>query len=295
MCKRFFERQKVDEIGFYSVKLQKVLIYLAVFNLLGLLAGLTNWFSALIEVILLYVAFHGSYKRKHGPLRAYVCINISFLILGVILGIAALMFYGSHVIPSDEIVTPMNDLKPVKNNTDMQDLHAPFMNIRPLNNDTNNDNQTHPIDIIPSSPSITHATGAYIALWFLVALSQILVFILKIVSIIMAARLARMIIAYNLVHLAHPSPVPSKIQTPPSPPTTPYIPMQQFPQNSNMYPQNSNMYPQPMYVPVVINGQPNGQPQQFIYPNPYFVPQSMYTPPQSMYTPMAPPQSNEKN
>jgi len=276
MCKRFFEKQRVDEVGFYSVKLQKVLLYLAVFNLLGLLAGLTNWLSALVEVLLLWVAFSGAYKRRHGPLRAYVCINISFMILGIILGVATLMFYGSHVdtVPSQDLNIPMENLRPVQNGSDVQEP----MDIKPLSNETVPTN-TSIIDIHPLPTE--NISGAYIAVWFLLAVSEILVFILKIVSIIMAARLARMIIAYNSLHLAHPlSEFPTRTEVSPTP-TTPYMPMQPFPQTPTMY-------PQPMYVPVVINGQPNGQPQQFLYPNPYFVPQAMYTP-------MAPPQSNDKN
>jgi len=281
MCKRFFEKQRVDEIGFYSVRLQKVVLYLAIFNLLGLLAGLTHWISALIEVILLWVAFHGAYKRRHRPLRAYVCINITFMILGAIFLITALMFYGAEMHhrgeDGDEEAVPLQDLTPAANNSasDLTDLKTPLTDLKSANGTT--PDNTNLTDL---HPAVRHVSGAYIALWFLVALAQILVFILKIISIVMAARLARMICTYNCLLLSHPT---SKPETPS--PSSNYIPMQPVQQQQ----QTPNpMYPQPMYVPVVINGQPNGQPQQFMYPNPYFVPQAMYTP-------MAPPQTNDKN
>lgn len=281
MCKRFFENQRVDEIGFYSVKLQKVLIALAFFNLLGLLAGVNSWFGALIEIILLWVAFHGAHKRKHRPLRAYVCVNITFMILGLIFMLGALMVYNtnSDVMYEDE---PVMEINPSQNNTEMQNINTPLMDLHPANNASNSDNSTIPSLDIPSSSSYDSVSGAYVTLYILFAIAQILVLVLKFMSIVMAARLARMICAYNCLHLSHPTPSPSSKAEEVSPSPS-YFPMQPVPQQPNQ-----PMYPQPMYVPVVINGQPNGQPQQFVYPSPYFVPQSMYTP-------YAPTQSNDKN
>jgi uncharacterized membrane protein len=275
MCvRRFFEKQRVDEIGFYSVRLQKVLLYLAIFNLLGLLAGLNSWIGALIEVLLLWIAFHGAYKRRARPLRAYVCINITLMIMGVIFLLTALMFFNTQ---DDKQNYPILDLNPPPSNnkTDLLDLQPPPANVTaPSQNNTNTDFK----DIeVPDA----HLSGGLIALYLMVIVCQIIVFIMKMISIVMAARLARMICTYNCLQLS--SHTCNKPETPSPSPSNSYIPMQPIqPQSS------APMYPQPMYVPVVINGQPNGQPQQFVYPNPYFVPQAMYTP-------MAPPQSNDKN
>jgi len=264
MC-RFFERQRIDEIGIYSVKLQKVLIALAIFNLLGWFStGLLNWIGVLIEFILLYVAFYGSYKRRHRPLRAYVCINITFFVLGLIFVLLAIVFM-HHKTNPDGALAPAQDLKQPPNT---------LMDLRPINVNTNL------TDInIPTNPSTSHS-GPMFLIIILAFVVSLLIFALKIASIIMAMRLARMICCDHARQLAHPRSDSSpnvayqpmqQIQPPMQQPMQPMPPMQQ-PMQQPMPP----MY-QPMYIPMVVNGQP-GQHQQYVYPNPYFIPQAMYTP-----------------
>jgi len=264
MCKRFFDKQRVDEIGFYSVRLQKVLIALAIFNLIGICTGgFANWLGVLLEFVLLWVAFYGSYKRKHRPLRAYVCVNITMMILTVVFLVIALVYAG-HVEYEDEV-----DAEELTNPSDIQDLYAPNNNtaLMDLNTPSNSTN----INIGGDEDYMRPGAGFLVVYLFAVLVSAF-VFVLKVVSIIMAARLARMICGYQCRQLSHPTA-----------PVTPR-PVESFPAPAYQ-PMFQPHMQQPMYVPVVINGQPNGQPQQFMYGNPYFVPQAMYTP----MTPIAPP------
>jgi len=227
---------------------------------LALLAGgLANWLGVAVEVILLYVAFYGAYKRKHRPLRAYVCINILFMVVSAVFLVMALVYMGAH---SQKDSVPLDLI--YENNTN----NDGFLPLKPV--DANNtDTPSNHITIAPSP--------AFFVVSILVVIATALVFVLKVLSIIMAARLARLICAYNCSHLSHPIVTPRECpsinNSHPIPPPA-YSPMQQVPM------QQVPMY-QPMYMPVVVNGQPNGQNQQFVYP--YFVPQGMYTP-------MAPPQ-----
>jgi len=272
-CRRFFENQRVDEIGFYSVKLQKVLIALIVFHLISLLFGVfSNWLSILVELVLFWICFYGAYKRNHKPLRAYVCINVALMILGVIVFICAIIFVSavhndSEPVDVIDITVPDNDT-----NSDMVDL------LPPINNGTD---ITGMINIIPAVVTRPNVPTEFFIVYVLIVFLSALVLVLKLVSIIMAMRLARMICEYNRIHLSHPEVCHKE---PTQPQQSSYIPLNQMPQEQGQPP----MYPQmPMYFPVVVN-QPNGQPQ-YMYPNPYFVPQAMYTP-------MAPNQpENNKN
>jgi hypothetical protein len=273
-CRRFFEKQRVDEIGYYSVRLQHVLIVLAIFNLLGIfLGGFANWFAVLVEFLLLGLAFYGAYKRNHRPLRAYVCINLTMIILSLVLVLFLVVFSTSHPEMADHTSpSPLEIHKPDNvantNNSDIQNLQTPLTNLHAPQNATDIDNDE-------GDSEESYPTPAFFAIYLVAVVISALVFVLKIVSIVMALRLARMICGFQCRQLSHPI---SRSETIPSPAYQPMYPP--TPQQPNMY--------QPMYVPVVINGQPNGQPQQFIYPNPYFVPQAMYTP-------MAPPaHSNDK-
>jgi len=280
MCKRFFEKQRVDEIGYYSVRLQKVLIALAIFNLLGIFTGgIANWFGLLLEFILLWVAFFGAYKRQHRPLRAYVCINLTMMVLTVVFLVIALVYaghveYESDEIESEDLTHPsdMQDLYAPNNNTDLMDLKTP-VNSTDINVNIGFDDNFRP------------GAGFFVVYLFAVLVSAF-VFVLKFVSIVMAARLARMVCGYQCRQLSHPT-APFATRPVESFPTPAYQPMFQPNMQQPMFQPNMQ---QPMYVPVVINGQPNGQPQQFMYPNPYFVPQAMYTP----MTPIAPPAQNDR-
>jgi len=279
-CRRFFENQKVDEIGIYSVKLQKILITLIVLNLLGLFAGaFSNWLNIIVELVLLWVCFYGAYKRKHRALRAYVCINITFMILAIVFLLVAVVFFSTQPVPQES--SPM-EVEPAKNN-DMMDVKPVSKNADGMMDISNSNNNITDL-VPPTKPS--HNSGPIFVFWILVVFISALVFVLKLVSIIMSVRLARMICQFNYIHLSHPVCNNNIQEAPRETPPPAYTPMQQHPMQQHPMQQHP-MY-QPMYVPVVVNGQPNGQPQQFVYPNPYFVPQAMYTP-------MAPPQNNDKN
>jgi hypothetical protein len=261
MCLRnFFARQKVDEIGIYSVKLQKILIVLMVFNTLSLfLGGFSSLLGFLIEFILLWVCFIGAVKRSQRHLRAYVCINITIMIITIVVFFALIIMATSAHPKTDEPQSGIAD----------PNQPAPTANPNARRDDIPNNTPSNTTIPTPTDPSVAHGlTPREIAIAFFLIFSSIFVMILKVASMVMALRLARMICAYNLQHLSHPTtyqPVPQKEE------------QLQQPNFIPMTPQGA--YAQPMFVPVVINGQPNGQPQQFIYPNPYFVPINSYTPP----------------
>jgi len=91
---RFFEKQKVDEIGIASVKLQKFLIPLMVISVLGFFSSAGFLFSV-VSLGLYTVCFYGAYKRRVNFLRFYYLFHIAAAILVVLILAIALVAAGS--------------------------------------------------------------------------------------------------------------------------------------------------------------------------------------------------------
>jgi len=61
---KFFENQKIDEIGILGVKLQKILIFLSIVNLVAFIQfSLFGFIAGLSMQIILGMGLYGSYKR----------------------------------------------------------------------------------------------------------------------------------------------------------------------------------------------------------------------------------------
>jgi len=106
--KRFFAAQQIDEIGFHSVRLQRLILSLFLIQvILAILFG--SWLSTIIASIILFMGFYGAVKRKSCLLKTYACINIFLFILGFLSIIAGLVMYTNfknHV--CDNIGAPSN-------------------------------------------------------------------------------------------------------------------------------------------------------------------------------------------
>jgi len=83
---RFFEKQKVDQIGVTSVALQKILLFFMILSLLSLFNG------GLISYVLCAIGFLGAYKRHPGLLRTYYVVSIALIVAVFILSIVAVAY-----------------------------------------------------------------------------------------------------------------------------------------------------------------------------------------------------------
>jgi len=80
---KFFQNQKVDQVGITAVSLQKILIFLMILSLFSLFNG------GFLSFILCMIGFVGAYRRSPGLLTAYFTISISLIILGAIIGLGS--------------------------------------------------------------------------------------------------------------------------------------------------------------------------------------------------------------
>jgi len=80
---KFFDKQKVDQIGVTSVALQKILVFLLLLSLFTLFNG------GLLSFILCLIGFIGAYKRHTGLLRAYVTISVALIIIAFVFALIA--------------------------------------------------------------------------------------------------------------------------------------------------------------------------------------------------------------
>jgi len=265
---KFFEKQKVDEIGYLGVKLQKVLLFLCFVAALGFLDfAVITWVLSLLTLALLFTGFWGSYKRNATLLRIYVTINV-VLITFMLVTVAVSMIYLSLYPPQDsnnpldgsasdngmpassklmslyhpaakqirsDGTNDFKELLPVgtpessaDSNTQLTDLTKPNQN-------------SMPTDLKPQDYTTQN-------IWFFLSLLvSLIIFAYKIASIVMAARMARMLREKQVLNLAHP-----------------------------MKRESQPAAPEPQYVYIPMNVQPfqptPGAPsfqQQPIYYNPY--------------------------
>jgi hypothetical protein len=75
---KFFQKQKVDQVGVTSVALQKILVVLMLLSIFTLFNG------GLISFLLCLIGFIGAYKRHTGLLRAYVSISVALIIIAFV-------------------------------------------------------------------------------------------------------------------------------------------------------------------------------------------------------------------
>jgi len=282
---RFFERQKIDEIGIKAVKLQKVLIALAIFTSLGFLQlNIVSIIITLSSLTLLYIGFRGAHKRNERLLRIYYTITLALFLIGIVI---VFLFFSFGTItdePSDSnFVIPLPE---GNSSTDPIPVATPQTDSGSSNNDEGSN--TPLLDLNPSdsnsnsnSNSTTGSYSAHLSLFTILGLvAFVFVFVvlfLKISSIVLSCRIVRMLRVEQTRNLAHPMfskkqqesihtqepllsnnqdfvPVPIYIQMPIQPNSYPYYPQNNVSVNGNApsgVPIYYNPYLQPSFVPYV--------------------------------------------
>jgi hypothetical protein len=183
----FFDAQRVDEIGYASVGLQKVLIWLMLVNVLNYLTLSVGWWLiATIELLILFIGFRGAVQRNRRALNTYVCINITIFIVFVLFPIlSAITFSARGDAGEDDILVAGEN----KTNTIPQ--YYP-------NNTELAPNSTVNVDIL-----ITESQVPWALILFMWVFSLI-VFIVKVYSVILASKVSKMIKAKETFELEHP-------------------------------------------------------------------------------------------
>jgi len=278
---KFFEQQKIDDIGILGVKLQKILIFLSIVNLVSFIqVSVVTLVCGLSMQVILASAFYGAYKRRIGLLRFYVAINIILIIIAAIaIGISLSgptrdYDSGDSDVSQNSVPSiPLSNPKPLTLSTPNSAILSLNPPIQPIQQPTQ---QSSPIGLLPlSSPkpldlhiiyddtdSATYGDESSICLFSIGLLVFCLViFALKLASILMCAKMARMLMTQRATNLAHPvvkAPTQMNAVTPPI---------------------HAPQHPQVMYIPInmaqSMNSNMYGPYMQSIYPmyNPYLQPQ----------------------
>jgi preprotein translocase subunit SecG len=80
---KFFNQQKVDQIGVTSVSLQKILLFLMILSLFTIFNG------GFLSFLICLIGFIGAYRRSSGMLTAYFSISIILIVLCSIIAISS--------------------------------------------------------------------------------------------------------------------------------------------------------------------------------------------------------------
>jgi len=264
---RFFERQKVDEIGILGVKLQKLLIFFMFINVLTMLSGSLNFLWGLVTMIILYCGFVGAYKRRPRLLQVYFTINVLLIVLTFVMILLSLSISATHKNHVETMeVDPAPQAYPV-NSTVSNDGTRPSAALTPLTPAPKKDpngNVATPVDVqpIPKTDVPTEeqhvqkkVSGAAIAVWVVLFVFGLIIFALKISTLVLASKMIKMLKERQAHNLAHPIPMmvkkPAQTQTPQPPAFQPimYIPMPMQPNGNGAAP----FQPMAMYNPYMSN------------------------------------------
>lgn len=96
---RFFKNQNLDEAGIVGITLQKLLIFFMVLDGAAFFFGF-SLFSSFMSLLFHFVVFMGVYRRRTGVLLLYVIFHVVFFILAafaLILVVSSLMYLSSEV------------------------------------------------------------------------------------------------------------------------------------------------------------------------------------------------------
>jgi len=264
---KFFEKQKIDEIGTVGVRLQKIIIFLAVITATGYLhCGLASAISTTLALVLFYIGFYGSYKRRENCLRFYFVVNVMLIVFACVLVIASLFYVSGEQDDGlrNSSKGELMDLK--KGNGDLLPVDPPKTPGIPSDapsNSSSTPSSPPPMDLSPPS-----YTGVSLILTILLFTAILVIVALKIQSLVLAAKMAKMLRATRIQNLAHP--VVRKPSPQPSPVPFPY------PHHHHHHQGINN--PEASYQPVVyipISLPPQQQQQPFVF-NPFMMQQSPY-------------------
>jgi len=267
---KFFERQKVDEIGIIGVRLQKILLFFMILNLfmffstnfLSILAGLFNF-------TILYCGFVGAYKRRERLIQVYFTVTVLMIALSFVMVLLSVSFAASHdhneAEGSDSHPIPMPMEIVPQNGTENTPIQTPVAQPKTgnpgspsevpggSNAPSSSGSSASDVKPVPQSPPVVSAqpltkvtvNPLALVLSFIVTL---ILFFLKITSLVLASRMIRMLKERQAHNLQHPIAMTPR-KTAPQP-----------------------MYQPVMYIPLPVQPNANGAPFQSMMYNPYVTP-----------------------
>jgi len=264
---KFFERQKVDEIGIIGVRLQKILLFFMILNLfmffstnfLSLLAGLFNF-------TILYCGFVGAYKRRERLIQVYFTVTVLMIVMSFVVVLLSVSFAASldredgdeaHPIPmpfvpqnatENLVLTPV--AQPKTGGNPGSPSEVPGGSNAPLPGSSGSSGSSvvdvKPVPTVVVQPHQMTVSPVALILSFVLSL---LLFFLKITSLVLASRMIRMLKERQAHNLQHPIAMTTR-KTAPQP-----------------------MYQPVMYIPVPVQPNTNGMAQfQSMMYNPYVTP-----------------------
>lgn len=267
---KFFEKQKIDEIGIASVKLQKFLIALMVIAVVSAFIGMDFLVSG-FTLILYSLCFFGAYKRRINYLRFYYWFHIVVGIIFIGAIIIGFISFSSQANDNQDLNTTQT---PSSGNSTQPDT---YYNSRSESGTGGSDDTASQDLQAPNNTSIdiqssqSTSSAPFVAVLFVVIVG-IIIMTLKIATVVMAFRLAKMLRAQTMVNLEHPvRPRVAPINAPS--PNVMYTPVPAQAQ------QNVYMYP---YNPYLAQQQQQQYLQQQYFMNPYINP---VAPPQHQLEP----------
>jgi len=201
----------VDEIGLVGVKLQKILLFLGLVNIFNLLhrGGLL---LALVAFIILYIGFFGALKRRERMLRFYYVFNVVLLVFAFVGALFLVFFFMAVAAKPDSQMDEgpgIDNFSPLNSTSESNATSLVVPNAAPLHPTFHPMNET---DTNLNATSLTFNNNRmtedgnheFPARFILCWVFGIVVFALKITSIVLAGRMARMLRERNLHNLAHP-------------------------------------------------------------------------------------------
>jgi hypothetical protein len=210
----FFEKQKVDAIGYMGVSLQKSVLFLIIVTMVGS-AATGSLLSGLLGSAFLFIAFWGAYKRRTCLLAIYFWVNVICAILGLIAAIALIMVVPAYTYDDNSSSGTMSaEASPhvMSHISRMASVFggyhpSPPSNstagpiIPPTNNNTTTNTNTNTTIISDNSfegsweSNSSVNIGALVAISFVAVVVSVLVLFFKIYSVILAWKLRKLILA----------------------------------------------------------------------------------------------------
>lgn len=259
----FFNRQAIDEIGVRSVKLQKIILFLMIVNFCGyFIFNLLTWLLTTFTLSVLIVGFCGAYRRSDVHLRFYGGASIALVMLGLVVGIMMISITPDQ--PDQSDMQPKRGAIPDPNNAMPLRQPNPTPDMLPLH-DPNSPALSLNTPQVPQDPQVEPQPKVRVGVVILSSFALIfglVVFALKLASIVMAFRIAHMLrmekVALTSSNVLNQEPAIQEEM------------VHQGPMSMGL--------PQIVYVPVPMNPQ-QGLPTPFAFPqqgqpmffNPYLV------------------------
>jgi len=242
----FFEKQKYDDAGIIGVKIQKLLVVLMIARIVAYLfswnMNAVNLVSTFAGFLFFFVGFWGAYKRNVRMLQCYYITNVLIIVGSAVLVafVVVPMILGAHNQPEYSVNDPAyNSTVPdasVLPNGQPDESNTTQTNFDSVaTNDTDSDSNSNP-DYSHHYQYFSVVEGAMI---LIVGIISIALFVLRIVTMIFAAKMARLLKEKQTQSLAHPV-------------------------KANQYHPMTQMMPNTMYIQVPI--QPNTVPFEY-YPH----------------------------